>query len=176
LKKFNFWPLFVLALLMMGIFLATWTILTVSKNQVVESDDYMGRYQYVDANINKIMKDKLEFEKKYKIEFVDKVFKPGKHQIKLKIIDLSTGMNFKDADLLVQFARYETHDSDVVIDIFSVQDDMYVSSEFETIKDGRWIINIMVDINGLIGHKIYYVYLDGTLSSKRDNQRELLKN
>ena len=176
MKKINIWPLFVLALLSLGIFLTVWTITTVSGHKVVDEDMYMLDYRDVDYNINEIMLKNTQFNKKYEIKLFNETLLPGTHELKIKIINKDSGENFKDAIVTATISRYESSKKNLSLDIFSVQDNFFVSKKFDTTLRGRYMISVKAKIGENVGFKRFYVYVDGTVSEIQDNQRKILNN
>ena len=174
MKKINLWPLMVFALLMWGIVMAVWTITTVEHTEIVNSDDYLKDYRDVDYNINDIMASQSEFGRGYEIKIANEKLLPGEHTLNVQVVKKGTNDNFKDAIVTAKISRYETNTQNVTLDMFSVEDESYVSQPFETKLAGRYIISVSAKVGKLEGFKTFYVYVDGTISDKRDNQRELL--
>jgi len=146
LKKSNgkIWPYAIgisIALVFCGSIL---TIVIASKLPVEKSDTYMMGYHQADASANELIKARIAFDKKYKVEYIQDKFSVNDSTIKYKVTDLDSNP-VDNAKLVLVITRPNTRDFDQEVVKPTVDDGVYTFSSIKLPKEGRW--NIMAKIN-----------------------------
>lgn len=121
------------------------TVITTSKANIQESDAYMTHYQHANMIVNDMIKAKINFDKKYKIEYVTKQITKSDSQLLYKLTDVN-GLPINNAKILLSISRPETKEFNKKIDKFSVNDGIYSFDKVDFPKDGIWNIIAKVSI------------------------------
>lgn len=124
---------------------------------VQRSDTYMMSYQEADLKANEIIQADIDFNKKYKIEYITESLAQEGSTLKYVITDLE-GNRVNDAKLIVIITRPEHHDYKQELGISSVENGVYSFSGFTLAKPGRWDVMAKVTIDG--EEKFYNVKAD----------------
>ncbi len=157
LSSGRIWPYTIATLVAIVFSFCVGTIYVVSQSPVQTSDLYMTNYQDADANANKIIKNRIAFNKKYKIEFLTKKLVPENTVIKYRITDLDAKA-VKNAKIKVIVTRPNENTHDIDLKNPKYIDGVYV---FESIKlplKGRW--DIMAKINVGDNERFYNLKAD----------------
>jgi nitrogen fixation protein FixH len=120
------------------------TIITTSKLPVSDSDTYMMGYHKADANANKLITQRIAFDKKYKIAYVTDGLAQDSSVIKYKITDIN-GEAVQNAAIKVVVTRPNVHDYDQELNEFKYENGVYVFEPIKLELPGRW--DIMAKIN-----------------------------
>jgi nitrogen fixation protein FixH len=120
------------------------TIMVTQKANIQVSDAYMTHYQDADANANDLIKAQIEFDKKYKIEYLtDRITKTGS-VIQYRLTDINSNP-INDATIMIATSRPETSEFNQKIENPQIKDGIYSFSGVTFPKDGVW--NIIAKIN-----------------------------
>jgi len=156
LKNGKVWPYAIslsIALVFIG---AIVTIVVSVKAPVALSDIYMMGYQKADFEANDIIKARIAFDKKYKIEYLNKTLKmDGAIQYKVTDIDNNPVNN---ADIKLIITRPNDHNSDQEVVNPTIKDGIYTFTDVKLPLEGRWNIMSRIKINGL--HRFYNIKTD----------------
>jgi len=112
---------------------------------VEESDTYMMGYHEADAKANEIIKDRIAFDKLYKIEYITNSLSKEKTIIKYKLTDIS-GHAVNDAKIKVIITRPNIHKYDLELINPSVDNGIYTFESVSLEVDGRWDVMAKVNI------------------------------
>jgi nitrogen fixation protein FixH len=123
------------------------TIVITSKSPVEKSDTYMMGYHEADAKANEIIKEKIDFDKKYKIEYITDQFEIKNAVIKYRVSDLSSNP-VNNANVKVILTRPDNHKYDKELADPKVVDGVYTFDTQELAHDGRWDVMAKVSIDG----------------------------
>lgn len=121
------------------------TIVVTSYAPVQESDTYMMGYHEADAKANELLSAKIDFDKKYKIEYVTETFTKDKSIIAYKVSDKESNP-VNDATIKVMLTRPSTHKNDQEINNPSVENGIYTFEAMALPEDGRWDIMAQVSV------------------------------
>ncbi|BCD68740.1 FixH family protein [Nitratiruptor sp. YY09-18] len=138
----NYWPHFIIGLVLFAIAMGVWTVKTAIDNPVELDNSYMMKYQDVDKDIYDILKMQKEFNKNYKFIPLTKKLGFPDAAFAFKIVD-KNGNVLKDAQAIVLFTRPETTKYDIKTKAV-FQDGEYIAKAKLPLK-GRW--NIIVKLN-----------------------------
>ena len=146
-KESNYWPHFIIALVVFAIILGVWTVKTAIDNPVEMDNSYMMKYQDVDKNFYKIEKEKKEFDKRYLVRVKNERLKRGKNLIQIIVKDKNETKEIDSAQIELLLTRPETTKYDKKVKAKYV-DGIYVA-EVEIPKEGRWNIILKVTVGDL---------------------------
>ena len=149
----NYWPHFIIALVLFAIALGVWTVKVAIDNPVELDDTYMMKYQQVDEKIYDIMKMKQEFDKEYKIvpltnklDFPDAMFV-------FTIISKKDGKPVKGMNVIVLFTRPDTSKYDIKVKAI-YKDGKYIAHA-KLPLEGRWNVLLKIDKDKLTVYEKY---------------------
>lgn len=148
------WPIAIGVSILLIFFAAIATVMVAVKHPIEESDLYMRNYHDIDANINQLVKDRISFDKVYKLKYVTEQFKADKTVIKYKITDMN-GVAVNNAKIEVKITRPDIHKYDMSLKAPSVNQGIYSFEEITLPKEGRW--DILAKIS--VGDKQRYMHL-----------------
>ena len=122
------------------------TIIVAVKLPVEKSDTYMMEYHKADANANELINARIDFDKKYKIEYVTDGLSLDNTVLKYKVTNLS-GEIVDNAEIKVIITRPNNHKHDQELLNPHAKDGVY---SFESIKlpvAGRWDIMAKIKVD-----------------------------
>lgn len=139
------WP-YAIGLAITGVFcLGVWTIIETGKADIQPSDDYMTKYQDADANANKLIQARIDFDKDYKLKYVsDKISQNGcdvKYALTTK-----DGKAVKGAKMLLEISRPEVEIYTKMLDNPKFEENVYVFHDVKFPKVGVWNLLLKVDV------------------------------
>ncbi|MDQ1263246.1 MAG: hypothetical protein QG559_247 [Campylobacterota bacterium] len=147
-SKAKAWP-YAIAISIFLIFLASVaTIVIASKAPVQKSNDYMMDYHEADERANEIIKESIEFNKKYKVEFLAQDFNVKNTILKYRISDTSL-VPIDNASIKVILTRPDTHKHNIELDKYEIENGVYTFSMPELPQEGRWDIIAKIKIDDL---------------------------
>lgn len=121
------------------------TIVVASSLPVQKSDKFMMDYHDADANANEIIKARIAFDKKYKIEYLTESFATQGTTLKYKISDFeSKAVN--DAKIKVVITRPNELQYDIELENPSVSEGIYTFENVTLPLAGRWDIMAKIEI------------------------------
>jgi len=121
------------------------TIVVTSKANIQESNAYMTHYQDADMNANEYIKAKIDFDKKYKIEYITQSIAGENPVVKYKVTDIE-GKPVDNAELVIAVSRPETSEFDQELSKPEVKDGVYTFRDVKFPKAGAWDIIAKVTI------------------------------
>ena len=176
----NPWLYFVFGLLAFGIYMIVWTVRSAISLPVHESNDYILKYQTADMNINKILENKKEFDKRYNIaldnaEFVilsydlsnnhsnkkqtkQLLLKKGNNNFDYRISD-KKGNIIDNAKVSFLLTRPHTEKEDVLLKNLSFSKTLYNTNDIKLINTGRYTLELKVTIGDYTGYYTIPAYL-----------------
>ncbi len=153
----NIWPYAIAISIFMIFGASVATVVIASKAPVEKSDTYMMGYHDADANANELIEAQIEFDKKYKIEYVTDTLTQENTIIKYKVSDLS-GNRVENAKIKVMITRPDSHALDKELNNPTFKDGVYTFETIKLEKEGRWDIMAQVSV-GMI-QRYYNVKTD----------------
>ncbi len=157
LSNGRIWPYTITFLIIMVFSFCVATIVITSKLPVEISDTYMSYYQDVDANANKFIQDRIDFNRKYKIEYMSDRINSKGTVLKYKITDLDSNP-ISEVSIKVIVTRPNTHKYDMELTNPTYKDGIYSFANIVLPKEGRW--DIMAKINVGEFERFYNVKVD----------------
>ena len=133
------------------------TIVVASKLPVSKSDTYMMGYHQADATANDLINARIDFDKKYKIEYVTDGLSQENSVLKYKVTDLN-GNAIKNAKLKVVVTRPNTRNHDKELENYKFENGIYVFDSVKLDLPGRWDIMAKVNVDNL--QRFYNVKAD----------------
>jgi hypothetical protein len=146
-REKNYWPHFIIALVLFAVTMGGWTLKVAIDNPVELDNSYMMNYHEVDDRINELLKKQQEFEKFFSLRLVTKKINKGKNKIEFEI----GGKKFEKAEVVVLLTRPDTvrYDKKIVKNITGKKFSIVVDLP----KDGRWQFEVRVKIGKFEGYK-----------------------
>lgn len=139
------WPYAIAVSIVMVFGFCVATVMVTQTRPVEDSDTYMMNYHHVDLQANELIQAKIDFNKKYKIEYVTEALPQKDATIKYKVTDMD-GNAVNDADIKIIITRPNHHKHDQELTEPSVENGIYSFSGFELPEPGRWDIMAKVII------------------------------
>jgi len=139
------WPYTIAVLIAIVFGFCVLTVYITNQAPIEKSDLYMSEYHKVDANANKIIKDKIAFDKKYNIEFLtDRVLNEGT-VLKYKITDKNSNP-IKNAKIKVIITRPDEKSHDIELKNPKYENGIYVFKKIKLPLKGRWDIMAKIEV------------------------------
>lgn len=145
IKSGRIWPYAIATSILMVFGFCVATVAVTQTRPVEDSDTYMMNFHHVEMQANELIQAKIDFNKRYKIEYVTKALPQKGATIQYKVTDLN-GNAINDADLKIVITRPNHHKHDQELTNPSIQDGIYSFSGFELAEPGRWDIMAKVAI------------------------------
>ena len=133
------------------------TIVVTSKANIQSSDTYMTYYQEADANANDLIKAKIAFDKKYKIEYVGEGIKEKNAVVEYRVTDLNHNP-VNDAKVILATSRPETSKYNQKLETNQVQNGVYTFSDLNFPKVGVW--NLIAKVSVGKDYRFYNLKVD----------------
>ncbi|UCN00079.1 FixH family protein [Sulfurimonas sp. SWIR-19] len=145
IKSGRLWP-YAIGLAITGVFgLCVWTIVETSKADIQPSDDYMTKYQDADANANKLIKQRIAFDKAYKLKFVSDRISENGSDVKYALTT-KEGKAVKGAKMILEISRPEVETYTKTIKDPLFEEGLYVFHDVKFPKTGVWNLLLKVDV------------------------------
>ncbi len=144
--KKNYWPHFIIGLVLFAIALGVWTVKVAIDNPVELDNSYMMKYQKVDEEIYDLQKMKRAFYSKYNLRFLTKKLDFPEAKVEFEIVD-KEGRAVSNAKVLVLFTRPFTTKQDIKVEA-TFQGDRYIAST-KLPAEGRWDVILRIELDGL---------------------------
>lgn len=103
----NYWPHFIVGLVIFAAILGVWTIKAAIDNPVELDNSYMLNYHAVNEDINEILKKQQIFDRKYEIVLLSPKISYGENEIVLLLKD-KEGNVVKDGEIKILLTRPDT--------------------------------------------------------------------
>lgn len=150
-NEVNYWPHFIIALVIFAAMLGVWTIKAAMDNPVELDNSFMVDYHKADEEISKILEKNIAFQKRYDISLLTPKIEIGKNEIIFSVKDKNKN-EIKDANITLLFTRPDTTKFDKKLNIkYSNGYRALVNLD----KEGRWNLIIKVKIKDFEGFKNY---------------------
>lgn len=151
------WPYAISASIILVFGACVATVIVTSKLPVQNSDTYMMGYHEADAKANELIKSKIEFDKKYKIEYITDAISKDNCAIKYKVTDVNLNP-VNDAKIKVIVTRPDSRDYDHELSNSKVENGVYSFEPITLPKEGRW--NVMAKVSIDDSYRFYNVKTD----------------
>lgn len=167
IKSGKLWPP-AIALAITGVFgLGVWTIIETGKADIQPSDAYMTNYQDADANANKLIKQRIAFDKEYKLKFVsDRITQEGS-DVKYALTT-KDGQAVEGAKMLLEISRPEVDTYTKTLKNPEFKDGLYVFHDVKFPKVGVW--NLLLKVNLDDKSRFYAIKTDTRIINDRSIQ------
>jgi len=144
LSNGRIWPYTIAFLITMVFGFCVATIKIANSLPVEKSDSFMSYYQDVDENANKLIQARIDFNRKYKLEYITSQINAKGTVFKYKIMDMDLNP-VSDAKIKLIITRPNVHKYDIELDNVKFENGIYTFPNTALPKEGRW--NIMAKIN-----------------------------
>ncbi len=142
------WPYAIGASIVLVFGFCVTTIVVTSKMPVENSDIYMSYYQDADANANELIKARIDFDKKYKIEYLTDGISCENSILKYRVTDLNSNL-VSNAKIKVIITRPNNHKHDLELNNPTYKNGVYTFSNIKLPQKGRWNIMAKVNVNNV---------------------------
>jgi hypothetical protein len=179
-KGKTYWPHMIVGFLALALTLSFWTVKTASSLPVQESNSYMMKYQQADIHINDVLESKAAFDAFYTITLEDKEMMVMTDNIHSKIpqpnvAKLSLGVNdfmyivrskggevVKDAKVTFLLTQPHSRREDQLVENVSYVDGVYKVQALDIQKEGRYVLQLKVELGAATGYSEVPAYLKVT--------------
>jgi nitrogen fixation protein FixH len=133
------------------------TVIVANQLPVEKSDTYMMGYHEADAKANELIKARIAFDKKYKVEYVTDSISLDNSVIKYKVSDLNS-LAVDNAKIEVVVTRPNNHKHDQILKLSSYKNGVYTFPSIKLPVEGRWDVMAKVSVGDL--QRFYNVRAD----------------
>ena len=157
LESGKIWP-YAIGIAITAVFIAAVSTVVIANTLPVEkSDTYMMEYHAADASANELIKARIAFNKKYKIQYVTDGLSLESSVLKYKLTTLS-GEAVNEANILAIITRPNNHKHDQKLLNPSVEDGVYTFDSVTLPLAGRWDVMAKISVGDL--QRFYNVKAD----------------
>ena len=161
------WP-YAIGLAITGVFfLGAWTIVETGKADIQPSDDYMTKYQKVDANANDIIQARIAFDKKYKLKYDTEQIKENGGDVKYSLTTLD-GKPVQGAAMTLVISRPEVDTYTKKLENPVFKNGEYVFENIAFPKTGVWNLQLKVEVGD--DSRFYAIKTDTRIKNDRSVQ------
>jgi nitrogen fixation protein FixH len=146
--KFNsarVWPYAIGGSIVMVFGFCVATVVVTTSADIQESNAYMSNYHVADAIANDIINNRIAFDKKYRVEFVDQPMKESGSVVRYRVTDLHSKI-VENAKIKIVVSRPETHKFDQKLDDPEFKNGVYSFSDVKFQKQGVWDIIAKIEV------------------------------
>ncbi|MEA3369707.1 MAG: FixH family protein [Campylobacterota bacterium] len=133
------------------------TVIIANTLPVEKSDTYMMGYHQADAKANELIAARIEFNKKYKVEYITDGLSVDSSVIKYRVSDMNSNP-VDDAQVKVIVTRPNNHKHDQELVNPTVENGVYTFSSITLPQEGRWDIMAKINVENL--QRFYNVKAD----------------
>ncbi|MDD5399600.1 MAG: FixH family protein [Sulfurimonas sp.] len=133
------------------------TIVITNKMPVEKSDTYMMGYHEADEKVNDILKAAIDFNKRYKVEYITDAFEAQNYVIKYRVSDINSNP-VNNANIKVVVTRPDNHKHDQELNKHSIENGIYTFDAIKLPQEGRW--DIMAKVSVEDAQKFYNIKTD----------------
>jgi len=145
-SKGKIWPYAIGASIILVFGACVATVFVANTLPVEKSDTYMMGYHEADAKANDIIEAEIEFNKKYKVEYITDGLNTNRTVIKYRVTDLNSNP-INDAKIKVIVTRPNNHKYDHELTNPSIQNGIYTFSTITLPQEGRWDVMAKVNVH-----------------------------
>jgi len=176
-NKKTYWPHMIVGFLIIGLTLGYWTVKSASALPVQESNTFLMKYQQADIHINEIHALKKAFDKKYDITLKNAetmVMTDNIHSKRMQLnpVKLMKGMNhftyvvqsksgkvIEDAKVTFLLTQPHSRREDKLVENIIFLDGEYTAKGLDIQKEGRYTLQLKVEVGETIGYSDIPAYL-----------------
>ncbi|MBN2895991.1 MAG: FixH family protein [Campylobacterales bacterium] len=140
------WPYGIALSFVLIIGLIYGTIVVSLDYPVEQSDDNLQNYHVYDKYANGFIQKQIEFDRLYQFSYIADPITPERSVLKYKLTD-KEGVPLNNATIKAMVTRPDTHQFDIEVTEFTVEDGIYTSAPIALPKEGRWNIIAHVVVN-----------------------------
>ena len=145
IKNGKIWPIMIALSIFGVVLLSYWTLKETARADLSQSDLYMDSYQNVDENINKLINQRIAFDKNYHIEYNIVDYSPDNFTLSYTITPTS-GNTLEDVTLELVFSRPINDAEDIVQKEYKQDGNKFVYAALKLPKEGRWNLALRVKV------------------------------
>jgi len=144
------WPIGIVVGIIMVVGAALWTVVIALDNPVRMDNSFSKNYYDVDKNINKFIKEQIEFSKHYRVELKSKQLKEL-DTLKLKLTS-NDASPLDSVKIKATLTRPDTAQHDIKIESISDSDGNILLKIPKLAYEGRWNIYTSITTGKLKGY------------------------
>jgi nitrogen fixation protein FixH len=164
IKSGRLWPYGIAIAITMVFGFCVATVMVTSKADVQESDAYMTNYQNADAKANDFIKERIAFDKKYRLKYVTEKLDENGCDVKYSLTTRD-GKPVKNAEMVLAISRPDTHSYDKTIKNPIFVDGVYVFKDVKFPKTGVW--NLLLKVQSGDNSRFYSIKTDTRINHDR---------
>lgn len=157
-KERNYWPHAIIGMILSVVIAGAYTVNIAINNPVQEDTYFMEKYQKVDKNINKLMEEKIKFDKFFYVTYSTKKFSEGINSFYIEIHNKKTNKLVSNADVTLLVTRPETNEYNQRIKPNKMENGQYIFTNIKVNKLGRWKLLTNIKVNKFDGYDTHEVY------------------
>ena len=157
LKSGRLWPIAIGGAIILVFSFCVATVVVTSKADIQKSDAYMTSYQDADANVNDYIHEKILFDRKYDIKFLQSKSDNENVTIQYKLID-KMGQAIDNATMLLAISRPEIEIYNQLLSDVIISDGIYTFKDVKFPKVGLW--NLILKVSVGENYRFYNVKID----------------
>ncbi len=158
------WPYAIAGAITMVFGFCVATVMVTDKADIQPSDAYMTKYQDADAKANVLIKERIAFDKKYKLKYVTKQLKENGCDVKYKLTSLDN-KPVRNAKMILAISRPETAKFNEKVNNPLFEDNLYVFKDIKFPKTGVW--NLLLKVQAGSDTRFYTVKTDTRINGDR---------
>ncbi|PLY16688.1 FixH family protein [Sulfurimonas xiamenensis] len=147
-KSAKIWPYSIVISITLVFIACVATIVIANKLPVEKSDTYMMGYHEADAKANEILKSAIEFNKRYKIEYISDELSSKNCIVKYRVMD-SASSPVNNADIKIVITRPNNHKYDQELSNPVIENGIYTFRATKLPQEGRWDIMAKVKVEDI---------------------------
>jgi len=161
------WP-YAIGLAITGVFfLGVWTIVETGKADIQPSDDYMTKYQEVDANANELIQARIAFDKKYQLKYDTEQIQEQGGDVKYSLTTKG-GKPVAGAEMILVISRPEVETYTKKFENPVFKNGEYVFENIAFPKTGVWNLQLKVSVGD--DSRFYTIKTDTRIKNDRSVQ------
>ena len=156
-SKGRVWPYAISASIILVFAACVATVMVAIKLPVEKSDTYMMGYQEANVRADEIIKSRIAFDKKYRVEYITDEMSQDNTVLKYRVSDLNN-KPVNNATIKVIITRPNNHKNDQELLNPKVENGVYTFSTVTLPLEGRW--DIMAKISVGENQRFYNIKAD----------------
>ncbi|MDA7817204.1 FixH family protein [Sulfurimonas sp.] len=151
------WPYFIAGSIIMVFGFCVATVVVSQQRPVEPSDTYMMPYHDADRSANELIQAEIDFNRKYKVEYVTDGLHVDSSIIKYRLVDLNSNpVNNAKIKVIITRPNNHKHDQELINPI--VSNGVYTFNSVKLPQEGRWDVMAKITVKDL--QRFYNVKAD----------------
>jgi nitrogen fixation protein FixH len=151
------WPIGIAIAIILVFGFCVGTVVVTQSANIQESDAYMTHYQDADANVNKLIKAEIAFNKKYDVSLKTRGISQEGTDLEYIVVD-NNGKSVDNAEMILAISRPETSEFNQELSKPTLKDGIYTFEAVKFPKEGVWNLVLKVSVGD--NYRFYNVKVD----------------